>query len=72
MGEYTLLIIVTLIGFFLLAALLLVPVYSFLERERRASEEWTPDKIAERLQKRRASTDGSDPDRPRKEAKRDE
>lgn len=60
MGEYTLVIIATLIGFFLLAALLLTPVYSFLEREKQASKEWTPEKIAERLQKRQASKDGAE------------
>lgn len=59
MGEYTLVILATLIGFFLLAVLLLAPVNSFLEREKKVSEEWTPEKIAERLQEKRASTDGA-------------
>ncbi len=59
MNGYTFVIIATLIGFFLLAFLLLVPVYAFLEREQRASEEWTPEKIAERLRTRRAATDGA-------------
>lgn len=59
MGGYTLLIVGTLIGFILLAVLLLAPVHFFLEREKEASKEWTPEKIAERLQKRRASTNGT-------------
>lgn len=62
MGGYTLLIVATLIGFFLLAALLLAPVNAFLEREKELSEKWTPEKIAERLREQRTSTDGAKPD----------
>lgn len=57
---YALLIVATLIGFFLLAYLLLAPVYHFLDREQQASKEWTPERIAEKLQERRASTNGTD------------
>lgn len=60
MGSYTLLIAGTLIGFLLLAALLLVPVWRFLEREKTLSEEWTPDEIAKRLQERRSTSNGSE------------
>lgn len=71
MDGYLLVIIATLIVFFLLAALLLVPVYRFLDREQQASKAWTPEKIAERLQQRRASTDGADPDPPQEETRQD-
>lgn len=46
---YTAVIIVTLIAFFSLAALLLVPVYRFLEREEEASKRWTKEQLAQRL-----------------------
>lgn len=59
MDSYDLLILATLIGFFALAYMLLAPVYKFLEREKQASKEWTPERIAEKLRKRRASTNGS-------------
>lgn len=49
--QYLPIIIATLVGFGLLAAALLVPVYRFLERERKVSEEWTPDKIADHIEK---------------------
>ncbi|MFK7848297.1 MAG: hypothetical protein AB8G77_23620 [Rhodothermales bacterium] len=39
--DYTWLIIGTIVGFFALAALLLVPVYRFLNREEKVSEAWT-------------------------------
>ena len=39
MGEYTIIIIVSTVGFFALAAALLVPVYRFLKREERLAEE---------------------------------
>lgn len=60
MGEYTLLIVATLVGFFLLATLLLAPVNAFLEREKQLSKEWTPEKIAERLRQKRAAMDGAE------------
>jgi len=43
MDDYTLVIILTFFGFIGLAALLLVPVYRFLNREERLSESWTRD-----------------------------
>jgi len=60
MGSYSLLILATLVGFFALAYVLLAPVYRFLEREQQASKEWTPERIAERLEERRASSNGAD------------
>jgi len=52
--EYLPIIAGTIIGFGLLAALLLVPVYRFLERERKVAQKWTPDALAERLRERRS------------------
>ena len=43
--NYTFIIIATLVGFFTLAAILLVPVYRFLRKEEEVSAEWTEDKI---------------------------
>ena len=40
MDSYTFVIIVTLVGFFALAAALLVPVYRFLKKEEKVAEEW--------------------------------
>jgi hypothetical protein len=58
--EYLPIIAATLIGFGLLAALLLVPVYRFLERERKVAKKWTPEALAERLQKQqRTATNGT-------------
>jgi type II secretory pathway pseudopilin PulG len=41
MDYYTLVILASLIGFLLLAALLLVPVYRFLQREDEAAQRFT-------------------------------
>ncbi len=60
MSEYTVLILATLVGFFALAYALLAPVYNFLEREQQASKEWTPERIAEKLRERHASTNGTE------------
>ena len=43
--NYTWVIIATFIGFCALAALLLVPVYRFLKREEKASEQWTRESL---------------------------
>ena len=72
MSGYVVLILATLVGFFALAYALLAPVYSFLEREQQASKEWTPERIAERLQERRASTNGADGAEEEKEEADDE
>lgn len=61
--EYLPIILGTLIGFGILAALLLVPVSRFLDREQEVAEEWTPEMIAERLQQRKpTATNGSNAD----------
>ena len=62
MDAYTIIVIVTLVGFFLLAALLLVPVYLFLKREEKASQRWTRENLARRSRQRASaneSTNGS-------------
>lgn len=56
--EYLPIILGTLVGFGALAALLLVPIYRFLDREQEVAEDWTPEAIAERMQERQASTNG--------------
>ena len=50
--EYLPIILGTIVGFGLLAAALLVPVYRFLEREQKVAEQWTPEALAERMQER--------------------
>lgn len=59
--EYLPIIVGTLVGFGLLAAVLLVPVYRFLERERKVAEEWTPEALAERMQEQKTDN-GTPPD----------
>ncbi|PEN11307.1 hypothetical protein CRI94_16090 [Longibacter salinarum] len=48
--KYLPIILATLIGFSILAAALLVPVWRFLEREEKVAEKWTPDQIAEHIE----------------------
>lgn len=45
--NYTLIILATIVGFFTLAAILLVPVYRFLRKEEKLSAEWTEEKLGE-------------------------
>jgi hypothetical protein len=52
--QYLPIILATLIGFSILAAALLVPVWRFLDREEKVARNWTPDKIEEHIQKIRA------------------
>jgi hypothetical protein len=59
--EYLPIIVGTIVGFGLLAAALLVPVYRFLERERKVAQKWTPEALAERMRERQA-TNGSEPE----------
>jgi hypothetical protein len=61
--EYFPIIVGTIVGFGILAALLLVPVYRFLEREQKVAQKWTPEVLAERLQERR-STNGAETEPP--------
>jgi hypothetical protein len=59
--QYLPIIAATLVGFGLLAALLLVPVYRFLERERKVAQKWTPEALAERMQERQSTaTNGTE------------
>jgi len=58
--EYLPIIVGTLVGFSLLAALLLVPVYRFLERERKIAQKWTPEALAERMRKQQSSNGTSE------------
>ncbi len=44
-ANYGPLIVGTVLGFFSLAALLLVPVYRFLKREEAISARWTPEQL---------------------------
>jgi len=53
--EYLPIIVGTIVGFGLLAAALLIPVYRFLEREQQVAQKWTPDALAERLKQRRSA-----------------
>ena len=50
--EYLPIIVGTIAGFGLLAAVLLVPVYRFLEREKEVAEKWTPEALAKRMRER--------------------
>ena len=43
--NYDLIIIATLVGFFTLAAALLVPIWRFLKKQEKVSAEWTEEKI---------------------------
>jgi hypothetical protein len=65
--EYLPIIVATLVGFGLLAALLLVPVYRFLEREQKVAQKWTPEALAERMREQQppnGTHDEEDPSEP--------
>ncbi len=53
------------VGFFLLAFILLYPVVRFLRREEEESKAWTPDEIARAAQRHRHTGDGGTGDRPK-------
>ena len=63
--QYLPIIAATLIGFAALAAVLLVPIYRFLDREEEVAKEWTPEAVAERMREQQhGTTDGTEePDR---------
>ena len=65
------LIVIALVGFFVLAAVLLVPVYIFLQREKKASEQWTPEALARRLRETPPSPNGSHQHDPAREKQTD-
>ncbi len=58
-ASFIFLMVIALVSFFLLAAMLLVPVYLFLKREKRASEQWTPEALARRIRETPPSANGS-------------
>lgn len=59
--TYLPVIVATLVGFAALAALLLVPISRFLDREQEVAKDWTPEALAERMQKRQqAATNGTE------------
>lgn len=59
--EYLPIIIATLVGFGALAAILLVPIYRFLDREQEVAEKWTPEALAKRMrEKEQATSNGTD------------
>ena len=60
MDTYTLIILLTLIGFLALAALLLTPIYFFLNREEARGEEWTRATLAERMKRKPPQSNGHD------------
>lgn len=65
--EYLPIIIATLLGFGLLAAILLVPISRFLDREQEVAEQWTPEALAQRMrEKKDTQTNGEEgsPDEP--------
>ncbi|MEF8817784.1 MAG: hypothetical protein V5A20_10790 [Salinibacter sp.] len=56
--EYLPIIAGTLIGFALLAALLLVPIWRFLDREQEVAEEWTAEAVEERILQQKQPSSG--------------
>jgi hypothetical protein len=59
MAEYALPIVLTFVGFVTLAAILLVPVYRFLNREERKSRDWTEEALAARRMREGPPGDGA-------------
>lgn len=59
MDPYDVVIITTLVGFFLLAYLLLFPVYRFLQKEERVSKQWTPEALAAKKMQAQSGDDGA-------------
>jgi len=53
--SYNLIIVLTFIGFMILAAILLVPVYRFLKREEQVSSHWTAEELQRQLDARKAA-----------------
>ena len=49
-AQFWMITIPTLVIFFTLAALLLGPIWRFLDREEKVSERWTPETVGDRLQ----------------------
>ncbi len=47
MDSYYFVIVITFVGFFALAAALLVPIYRFLKKEEQTAELWTEESMVE-------------------------
>lgn len=62
MGSFFPIIVATLVLFLLLAAVLLVPIYRFLQREEEASKHWTPEELARRVREKQHGPNGHPPD----------
>ena len=69
MDFYTVLIFVTLIGFGLLAFVLLWPVHQFLDREQEASKQWTQEALAQRLREQQTTRQDAQDAEDEKDAK---
>lgn len=66
MGSFTPIIILVLIGFLLLAFILLAPIYRFLSREEEeASKEWTEEALARRRRDQPPSPNGTGTEHPK-------
>ena len=57
--NYTVIILLTLVGFFALAFLLLAPVYLFLKREQKLGEQWTREIRKRRMREHPSPTNGA-------------
>ena len=67
-AQFWLITIPTLVVFFTLAALLLVPIWRFLDREQEVSKQWTPEAVAERLEERDDAVTAENPATPEDES----
>ena len=61
MDNYTLVIILAALGFFVLAAILLVPVWIFLGKEEEVAKKWTVESLAKRSENPGSTDNDSDP-----------
>ena len=59
MDAYVPLILLALFGFLALAVIVLLPFYLFLQREKKASEQWTPEALARRQREASLSSNGA-------------
>ncbi len=59
MDAYVPLILLALLGFLALAVIVLLPFYLFLQREKKASEQWTPEALARRQREASPSPNGA-------------
>ncbi|MEM8599794.1 MAG: hypothetical protein AAGF99_07730 [Bacteroidota bacterium] len=59
MDSIYVIMLVTLVGFFLLAYILLYPFYKLIKNAQRREADWTVDAIARRTRESRAGGDGA-------------